>query len=147
MKKLHRKRALRKSLSAMPGDIFPDGKMKYFLRKCEILLPQYEICLRHIAVSLRDDQVKTTGLAGGLHRPYKGLIQPRLKTHERFANRKLFTGCPLPGAALYLPLATGSPVNGSLNSLRHIWSLAMSSWSWLRTYSFIVFSLRPTVST
>ena len=64
--------------------------------------------------------VKTTGLAGGLHRPYKGLIQPRLKTHERFANRKFVTGCPLPGAALYLPLATGSPVNGSLNSLRHI---------------------------
>ena len=32
--------------------------------------------------------VKTTGEAGGLHWPYKGLIQPRLKTHERFANRK-----------------------------------------------------------
>ena len=29
--------------------------------------------------------VKTTGEAGGLHWPYKGLIQPRLKTHERFA--------------------------------------------------------------
>ena len=72
-------------------------------------------------------EVKTTGEAGGLHRPYKGLIQPRLKTHERFANRKFVTGCPLPGAALYLPLTTGSPVNGSLNSLRHIWSLAMSS--------------------
>ena len=71
--------------------------------------------------------VKTTGEAGGLHRPYKGLIQPRLKTHKRFANRKFVTGCPLPGAALYLPLTTGSPVNGSLNSLRHIWSLAMSS--------------------
>ena len=92
-------------------------------------------------------EVKTTGLAGGLHWPYKGLIQLRLKTHERFANRKIFTGCPLPGAAYYLPLTTGSPVNGSLNSLIHIWSLAMSSWSWLRTYSFIVFSLRPTVST
>ena len=47
---------MRKFLSAMPSDIFPDGKMKYFLRKCEILLPQYEICLRHIAVSLRDDE-------------------------------------------------------------------------------------------
>ena len=33
-------------------------------------------------------EVKTTGEAGGLHRPYKGLIQQRLKTHERFANRK-----------------------------------------------------------
>ena len=95
----------------------------------------------------RSHKVKTTGLAGGLHWPYKGLIQLRLKTHERFANRKIFTGCPLPGAAYYLPLTTGSPVNGSLNSLIHIWSLAMSSWSWLRTYSFIVFSLRPTVST
>ena len=41
--------------------------------------------------------VKTTGLAGGLHRPYKGLIQPRLKTHERFANRKFVTGCPPSG--------------------------------------------------
>ena len=36
-------------------EIFPNGKMKYFLRKCEILLAQYEICLRHIMVSLRDD--------------------------------------------------------------------------------------------
>ncbi len=58
---------------------------------------------------------------------YKGLIQPRLKTHERFANRNLITGCPLPGAAYFLPLFTGSPVNGSVNSLILIWSLAMSS--------------------
>ena len=36
----------------------------------------------------RHGSVKTTGEAGGLHRPYKGLIQQRLKTHERFANRK-----------------------------------------------------------
>ena len=62
--------------------------------------------------------VKTTGLAGGLHRPYKGLIQPRLKAYERFANRKFITGCPLPGAAFYLPLLTGSPVNGSVNSFK-----------------------------
>ena len=26
--------------------------------------------------------VRTTGEAGGLHWPYKGLIQPCLKTHE-----------------------------------------------------------------
>ena len=32
-------------------------------------------------------QVKTTGIAGGLHRPYKGLLQLRLKTHEWFDNR------------------------------------------------------------
>ena len=78
---------------------------------------------------LNQIEVKTTGLAGGLHRPYKGLIQPRLKAHERFANRNLFTGCPLPGAAFYLPLLTGSPVNGSVNSLRLIWSVAISSCS------------------
>ena len=64
--------------------------------------------------------VRTTGEAGGLHWPYKGLIQLRLKTHERFANRKVITGCPLPGAANYLPLVTGSPVNGSVNSFIHI---------------------------
>ena len=28
----------------MHNDIFPDGKVKYFLRKYEILLTQYEIC-------------------------------------------------------------------------------------------------------
>ena len=28
----------------MPNEIFPDGKVKYFLRKYEILLTQYEIC-------------------------------------------------------------------------------------------------------
>ena len=38
--------------------------------------------------SISGGKVKTTGEAGGLHRPYKGLIQQRLKTHERFANRK-----------------------------------------------------------
>lgn len=41
--------------------------------------------------------VKTTGEAGGLYRPYKGLIQPRLKTHEWFANRKFVTDCPPSG--------------------------------------------------
>lgn len=66
------------------------------------------------------EKVRTTGEAGGLHWPYKGLIQLRLKTHERFANRKVITGCPLPGAANYLPLVTGSPVNGSVNSFIHI---------------------------
>ena len=50
-------------------------------------------------------EVKTTGVAGGLHRPYKGLGQPRLKALERFANRIAITGCPLPGAAFLLALA------------------------------------------
>jgi hypothetical protein len=34
-----------------------------------------------------DSKVKTTGEAGGLSKPYKGIIQPRLKAHEKFANR------------------------------------------------------------
>ena len=75
------------------------------------------LVLDTIRLAMKKEKVKTTGLAGGLHRPYKGLIQPRLKTRERFANRNFITGCPLPGAAFYLPLTTGSPVNGSLNSL------------------------------
>jgi hypothetical protein len=33
------------------------------------------------------EKVKTTGEAGGLSKPYKGIIQPRLKAHEKFANR------------------------------------------------------------
>ena len=43
------------------------------------------------------NEVKTTGLAGGLHWPYKGLIQPRLKTHERFANRNLIGSMSIVG--------------------------------------------------
>ena len=38
------------------SDIFPDGKVKYFLRKCDILLSQCDICPKgHVVVSLRDD--------------------------------------------------------------------------------------------
>ena len=48
-------RRLRKSLSATSYDVFLDGKVKYFLRKCEILLTQCDICLRHVDVSLRYD--------------------------------------------------------------------------------------------
>ena len=32
--------------------------------------------------------VKTTGEAGGLSKPYKGMIQLRLKAQEKFATRK-----------------------------------------------------------
>jgi hypothetical protein len=54
--KTRSQRAVRKGISALPNDIFPDGKVKYFLWKCEILLTQYEICPNgHIVVSLRDD--------------------------------------------------------------------------------------------
>ena len=92
--------------------------------------------------------VKTTGIAGGLHWPYKGLRQRHLKVLERFANRISFTGCPPAGGrSIYLPLLTGSPVNGSLYSLSVNWSAAMSSCNWFATYSLIRFSFLPTVST
>ena len=48
-------------------------------------------------VLLPETPVITTGEAGGLIKPKKGIVQPRLKAHERFANRKIITGCPLPG--------------------------------------------------
>ena len=58
----HTEWVLRKRISAIPNEIFPDGKVKYFLRKYEILLTQYEICPGgHIVVSLRDD-LKKMGL-------------------------------------------------------------------------------------
>ena len=88
--------------------------MSFFLRLNRFFVPYI------ISVRFSGSEVRTTGEAGGLHWPYKGLIQLRLKTHERFANRKVITGCPLPGAANYLPLVTGSPVNGSVNSFMHI---------------------------
>ena len=96
----------------------------------------------------RNEGVKTTGIAGGLHWPYKGLRQRHLKVLERFANRISFTGCPPAGGrSVYLPLLTGSPVNGSLYSLSVNWSAAMSSCNWFATYSLIRFSFLPTVST
>ena len=46
---------MRLGITASPSEIFPGGKVKYFLWKCDILLSQCEICLRHVKVSLRDD--------------------------------------------------------------------------------------------
>jgi hypothetical protein len=46
---------MRLGITASPSEIFPGGKVKYFLWKCEILLTQCDICLRHVKVSLRDD--------------------------------------------------------------------------------------------
>ena len=48
--------------------------------------------------------VKTTGEAGGLSKPYKGMIQPRLKAHEKFANRKCLLAAPLPGGGYFICL-------------------------------------------
>jgi hypothetical protein len=46
---------MRLGITASPSDIFPDGKVIYFLWKCDILLTQCDICLWHVVVSLRDD--------------------------------------------------------------------------------------------
>ena len=48
--------------------------------------------------------VKTTGEAGGMSKPYKGIIQPRLKAHEKFANRKCLLAAPLPGGGYFICL-------------------------------------------
>ena len=73
------------------------------ISQCAVMSDKHhEIAQRY---SHSEDKVKTTGVAGGLHRPYKGLGQPRLKALERFANRISITGCPLPGAAFLLALA------------------------------------------
>lgn len=50
------------------------------------------------------EKVKTTGEAGGLSKPYKGMIQPRLKAHEKFANRKFLLAAPLPGGGYIICL-------------------------------------------
>lgn len=40
-------------------------------------------------------KVKTTSKTGGLYQPYKGmLLASILRCIEKFANRKIFTGCP-----------------------------------------------------
>ena len=51
-----------------------------------------------------EEVVKTTGEAGGLSKPYKGMIQPRLKAHEKFANRKCLLAAPLPGGGYIICL-------------------------------------------
>ena len=45
-------------------------------------------------------QVKTTGEAGGLHRPYKGIIQRRLKALELVRQSQLDYWLPPPGGGL-----------------------------------------------
>ena len=39
-------------------------------------------------------KVKTTGVAGGLHKPYKGVGQPRLKAHEKVRQSQHYYGLP-----------------------------------------------------
>ena len=67
--------------------------------------------------------IKTTGLAGGLSKPYKGIILakplkgPRMGLPTAFLSR----GRPLKGLLFYA-LVFLLPVNGSTNSLRLSWS-------------------------
>ncbi len=65
--------------------------------------------------------VRTTGIAGGLHRPYKGLLLAyTLRCSNDSPTAHNLLAAPSRGRLNYLPLPTGSPVNGSLNSLRLI---------------------------
>ena len=70
-----------------------------------------------------DFSIKTTGLAGGLSKPYKGIILakplkgPRMGLPTAFLSR----GRPLKGPLFYA-LVFLLPVNGSTNSLRLSWS-------------------------
>ena len=49
--------------------------------------------------------VKTTGVAGGLHRPYKGIGQPRLKAHEKVCQSQHYYGLPPAGGGSLFALA------------------------------------------
>ena len=69
-----------------------------------------------------------------------------LRRTEIVRQSHLFYGQPLKWLSFYAFLFL-SPVNGSTYSFMLIWSDAISSCSWFRTYSAIFFSFFPTVST
>ena len=50
-------------------------------------------------------KVKTTGVAGGLHKPYKGKGQPRLKAHEKVRQSQHYYGLPPTGGGSLFALA------------------------------------------
>ena len=52
-----------------------------------------------------DKKVKTTGVAGGLHKPYKGKGQPRLKAHEKVRQSQHYYGLPPTGGGSLFALA------------------------------------------
>ena len=61
--------------------------------------------------------VKTTGIAGGLSRPYKGLVPATPQGVRKIRQSQCFYWlAPLTRGYFYLPLFTGSPVNGSIYS-------------------------------
>ena len=69
----------------------------------------------------------TTGLAGGLTQPYKGMVPAALKRSEDLAAAPLLHGGPFKGAAFYLPFFTGSPVNRAIISFIVSCSYCLSS--------------------
>jgi hypothetical protein len=92
--------------------------------------------------------VRTTGLAGGLLTPYKGLL-PALESKDSLKSSPAATsftqGSPMRSS--YFFCFTGSPVNGSIYSLSVIWSYSQSSFNWFWIYSCTFFAFFPTVST
>ena len=83
---------------------------------------------------------KITGEAGGLHWLYKGLIQPRLKTHEQFANRKLFTD----GSVAECSFQTQAGIN-ALNKLARTAALTVLANFFFDLFVKTLFCKRPFV--
>ena len=104
---------MRLRITASPSEIFPGGKVIYFLWKCDILLSQYEICLRHVKVSLRDDFNnkkefrKNCGIPFFIHFfDRKNFIAKLFHTppgvFHSFAKAKLFHCVSIPGLFLFV---------------------------------------------
>ena len=71
--------------------------------------------------------IMTTGLAGGLLCPYKGLLLAlSLKTRRNSSPAATSFTCQALKGLFYLLCFTGSPVNGSIYSFKVIWSYSQS---------------------
>ena len=93
------------------------------------------------------DAIKTAGLAGGFHWPYKGLLPAApVRVHEGGRQPHYLYNCCW-SSDYFFVFSTGSPVNGSIYSLILIWSATISSCSWFFIYCSILFAFFPTVST
>ena len=75
------------------------------------------LVLNTIRLAIKKGKVKTTGIAGGLSRPYKGLVPATPQGVRKIRQSQCFYWlAPLTRGYFYLPLFTGSPVNGSIYS-------------------------------
>ena len=90
-------------------------------------------CEQHIYTF---NQISTTGLAGGLLCPYKGLL-PALESKDSSKSSPAATSfiCQALKGLYYLLCFTGSPVNGSIYSFNVIWSYSQSDCIWFLMYS------------